>query len=225
MSFTVKKIFYTHLYKLLLVISNRFNNQYISKYKLLIGSTLIFLIASCQKSEKKNNTKKQVLITKTTTEKQETSIIDYVIEEIKERPRKRQNKKSNDKAIEIIEYVLPVEMVEEEIENDIMCYVVIENMAEYPGGRSNLLKYFNTHINYPSYCLANNIEGKVIVQFTVNNVGEINTTTVIKSVSPELDAEVLKAVCEMPRWKPAAIHGRNISMNFTLPVSFKINHR
>lgn len=222
MSFATKKIFYTYLYRLLLVISNRFNNRYLNTYKLFIGSTLILLTAGCKESEKQN---KEIIKTETvkiSTEKQEKDSTDYVVEEIKERPIKR--RKQDKKVDEEIE-IAPREIgVEEEIDNDIMCYIIIESAPNFPGGRLGLVEYITKNIQYPNSSLAENIEGKVVVQFTINQLGEVTKPRIVKSVSPELDEEVLKVVSRMPKWIPGTSGGRRYTMNFMIPVSFKINH-
>ena len=60
------------------------------------------------------------------------------------------------------------------------------------------------------------------MQFVIDTTGKVVEPKVIKSVSPELDAEALRVVSEMPAWKPGMQRGKPVRVSFTLPVIFKL---
>ena len=66
------------------------------------------------------------------------------------------------------------------------------------------------------------MEGKVVVEFTVNADGTLSDFKVVKSVSPELDAEALRVIKAMPAWSPAIVDGKTVACSYVLPVSFKL---
>ena len=99
---------------------------------------------------------------------------------------------------------------------------VVEKMPEFEGGGANMLEYLRKNIKYPVEAIKNGAQGRVIVQFVVNKDGSIVDANVVKSVSPELDAEALRVVQSMPKWIPGEQRGEKVRVQFTLPVQFKL---
>ena len=61
-----------------------------------------------------------------------------------------------------------------------------------------------------------------MVQFIINEEGDVVDVMVLKSISPLLDAEALRVVRGLPRWEPAFHEGENVKCLFRLPISFKL---
>lgn len=102
-------------------------------------------------------------------------------------------------------------------------FVVVEQMPSFPGGQAALTNFLTAHINYPAKARAENVQGRVIVQFTVDKNGDIKDVEVVRSVSPELDAEAIRVVMSMPRWIPGKQRGKTVAVKYTLPINFKLN--
>lgn len=85
-----------------------------------------------------------------------------------------------------------------------------------------LLSYFAKRINYPARARENDIEGRVILKFVVNEKGEIQNPKVLKGVAGGCSEEALRVLESMPLWKPGRHGGKNVKVHFTLPVSFKL---
>lgn len=96
-----------------------------------------------------------------------------------------------------------------------------EKMPLFPGGSMAIFRFINQNIRYPESALKNKIQGKVIVQFIINNSGEVKNAKVIKGVSPELDQEALRVVNSFPVWIPGEQHGKKVSVYQTIPIVFK----
>lgn len=99
-------------------------------------------------------------------------------------------------------------------------YKVVEDFPRFPEG--NVQQYIAWNLHYPEKALKDKVEGKVFVQFVIDTTGKVVEPKVIKSVSPELDAEALRVVSEMPAWKPGMQRGKPVRVSFTLPVIFKL---
>ena len=100
---------------------------------------------------------------------------------------------------------------------------VVEQMPEFAdGGMPGLMKYLGANIKYPEEAKKNKIEGRVIIQFVVAKDGSIKDATILRSVSPELDAEALRVINAMPNWKPGRQKGELVNVKFTIPVTFKL---
>ncbi|MBQ4173598.1 MAG: energy transducer TonB, partial [Prevotella sp.] len=66
-------------------------------------------------------------------------------------------------------------------------------------------------------------QGRVLVNFIVEADGTISNANVVRSVSEELDAEALRVVENMPKWKPGMQNGKSVRVKYTIPISFRMN--
>ena len=99
---------------------------------------------------------------------------------------------------------------------------VCDQMPEYPGGFQELMKFLATNVRYPEAAIKTNTQGRVIVSFVVNTDGSISDERVVRSISPELDAEALHVVGNMPNWKPGMQNGQLVRVKYTLPINFRL---
>lgn len=93
---------------------------------------------------------------------------------------------------------------------------------EYPGGMIKMLNELAMKLRYPVEAMKANIQGRVVVKFVVTEKGKIASPEVIRSVSPELDAEAIRAIQTLSDFKPGTIDGKPVSVYYTLPVTFKL---
>ncbi|WP_299230308.1 M56 family metallopeptidase [uncultured Bacteroides sp.] len=103
-------------------------------------------------------------------------------------------------------------------------FFIVEQMPEYPGGMSELMKYVARNIKYPADALREKKQGRVIVQFIVGKDGYTSDFKVMKSVSPSLDAEAIRVLANMPKWTPGMQRGKTVAVKYTVPVTFKLNN-
>lgn len=101
-------------------------------------------------------------------------------------------------------------------------FMVAEQMPEFPGGMKELLKFLQDNLKYPENAMKNNVQGRVIVQFVVEKDGTPTEFKVLRSVDLDLDAEALRVMKAMPKWKPGMQKGQVVRVKFTVPVSFKL---
>lgn len=101
-------------------------------------------------------------------------------------------------------------------------YAVADVMPEFPGGgMPALMKYLGTNLRYPEELKAKGTQGRVVVQFVVNADGSISDAEIIRKVDPLMDAEALRVVNTMPRWKPGMQDGKAVAVKYTVPVVFR----
>ncbi len=99
---------------------------------------------------------------------------------------------------------------------------VVEEMPSFPGGMPALMKYLQENMRYPVVAAENGIEGRVIVRFVVGKDGSISNVTVARGADPALDKEAVRVVSSMPKWTPGRQNGAAVNVNFTVPVTFKL---
>jgi protein TonB len=96
----------------------------------------------------------------------------------------------------------------------------LDKFPEFPGGTEAVRKYIELTVKYPIQAQKQKIHGRVIISFDVNKLGEVDNIKVENSINPLLDAEAVKAVQSMPRWKPGMRHGKPVIVKFVIPVNF-----
>ena len=100
---------------------------------------------------------------------------------------------------------------------------VVEVQPEFPGGMKEMMKYIQSNLKYPEAAKAAGAEGKAFVQFVVKADGSISDVQVMRSTGNEsLDAEALRVVKAMPKWRPAMNKGKAVNVKFVLPIVYKL---
>ena len=100
---------------------------------------------------------------------------------------------------------------------------VVEQMPEFPGGQEALMQFLRQEVKYPKEASKDGIQGRVVVQFVVEKDGSISEVEVVKKVNEHLDAEAVRVVNAMPKWKPGKQKGENVRVKYTLPISFRLS--
>ena len=118
--------------------------------------------------------------------------------------------------------ITPVKIEEEEEEEDVQIFTVVENDPMFPGGMEALYKYLRENIKYPQLARDNNITGKVYVTFVVEKDGSIANPRVLKDIGGGCGQEAIRVVKSMPKWTPGKQRGKAVRVQFNLPVSFHL---
>lgn len=74
--------------------------------------------------------------------------------------------------------------------------------ASFPGGKEAEQEYINANRKYPEMAKENGIEGVVSVVFIVKADGSIGNIKIKRMVDPDLEAESIRLVKNMPKWTP-----------------------
>ncbi|MDE5942055.1 MAG: M56 family metallopeptidase [Muribaculaceae bacterium] len=97
-----------------------------------------------------------------------------------------------------------------------------EQMPRFKGGESEMIKFLASNINYPEKAKKDKTEGRVVVRFVVSETGKVEKPEIVRSVSPELDAEALRVVGMMPDFTPGTVDGKPVACSYVLPVQFAL---
>ena len=111
----------------------------------------------------------------------------------------------------------------EEIDTDNDAFNVVEQMPQFPGGAVEMMKFLNENVKYPEAAEKAGTQGRVIVQFIVEADGSITNVKVVKKVSDEIDAEAVRVINAMPKWKPGMQKGQPVRVKYTIPVTFRLS--
>lgn len=89
-----------------------------------------------------------------------------------------------------------------------------------PSFDGDMIKYMQQNLRYPTNARENNIEGRVYVQFVVNEDGSVDNAIVKRGIGGGCNEEALRVVMSMPKWKPGMQNGRPVKVYYTLPITF-----
>ena len=119
--------------------------------------------------------------------------------------------------------ILPHTIKEEiKIDDQDKIYRSAEQMPQFPGGEAGLMKYIESHINYPPIAAKNHIQGRVVVQFVVEKNGSIGEVKVVRKVDKDLDKEAIRICKSLPKFTPGRQNGQTVAVWFTMPITFKL---
>ena len=100
---------------------------------------------------------------------------------------------------------------------------VVEQMPEFVGGQAELMKFLAENVHYPEAAYKVGKQGRVIVTFIVEADGSVSNAKIVKKVSDELDAEALRVIGTMPKWKPGMQNGKAVRVKYTIPITFRLS--
>lgn len=96
-------------------------------------------------------------------------------------------------------------------------YVVAEKMPKLVGG----LKGLQEKIHYPEEAKNQGIEGRVIVQFIVNEQGQVENPQIVKGIGGGCDKEALRVV-NQAEFEPGMQSGEPVRVQYSLPIVYRL---
>ena len=106
-------------------------------------------------------------------------------------------------------------------------YFAVATKPGFQGGDPNAFsKWVAKNMEYPEAARAADIEGTVVVKFTIGKNGAVRGAHVVKSSgNAALDAEAVRTISSAPAWTPGFdSEGVPVSTNMVMPVVFKLAH-
>jgi len=105
---------------------------------------------------------------------------------------------------------------------DTTIYNVVETSATFPGGISELYKFIGANMVYPDAAKTANIQGRVLMSFVVEKEGSLSNFTILRGLSPEVNAEALRVMKLSPKWSPGQQGGQVVRQLYSIPISFTL---
>lgn len=106
------------------------------------------------------------------------------------------------------------------LRSDVVPFPAVE--ARYPGTVADMKRFISETCEYPQEALEKGIEGRVYVDFEVDEYGFISNERVTKSLHPLLDREAVRIIKAMPRWIPGQNAQRAVRTRVRLPIEFRL---
>lgn len=99
---------------------------------------------------------------------------------------------------------------------EFVCY--FPPMPTFSGGEKSLREFINSTLKSPEQC----IEGRVYIQFIVDENGTISDAKVVKGLCELCDKNALELFSKMPNWIPAKVNPASVKM--VLPVIYRLDY-
>jgi len=97
----------------------------------------------------------------------------------------------------------------------------VQLQPEYAEGQYKLQQYLKTQVQLPAAVRDNRLRGIVQVAATVQPDGRLTDVFVVRGLSAECNAEALRLVKAMPRWRPGRRGNEAVPVRTLLAVSFE----
>jgi TonB family protein len=101
---------------------------------------------------------------------------------------------------------------------------VVYRDAGFKGGKNAQIKYIGERLKYPQYCKEMEIEGLVIIAFTIDKKGLVTNPYVKKKADELLDTEAMRVVkATSGYYNPRMVNGLPVETQYEIPIDFKLN--
>ena len=98
----------------------------------------------------------------------------------------------------------------------------IEKVPEFPGGVNAFRKYIAKNLKYPEVAQLIGIDGKVVMLFTINEEGKVESTKPLNCIGAACESEAENVLLNSPIWKPGIQKGKPVKCTYSVPINFTI---
>lgn len=101
-------------------------------------------------------------------------------------------------------------------------FTIVEDQPEPIGGMTPFYEYVQNNLKYPAKARKMGIEGKVFVQFVVDQDGKLTDVQSVKGIGGGCDEEAVRVIRESLPWNPGQQTGIKVNVRMILPITFKL---
>ncbi len=95
---------------------------------------------------------------------------------------------------------------------------IVDQMPELIGDINTLA----SEMKYPEIARKAQLEGRVIVKFTVDKNGDAHDAEIIQGIGGGCDEEAIRVITEHAKFKPGVHQGSVVPVKMALPITFKL---
>lgn len=122
--------------------------------------------------------------------------------------------------IDDIDFTVPGTSIPEE--TDPVIFIAPELMPAPIGGYKSFYEQLSNSIKYPHQAQRNHTQGKVFVEFIIDQQGYVTNLKIAKGIGDGCDEEAMRVLSKI-RWEPGKQRGKPVKVRMTLPLTFKLN--
>ena len=88
-----------------------------------------------------------------------------------------------------------------------------------------LRRWVYTYLRYPQSAVDEGVQGRVLVDFVIDEKGKVQDVKVAREADPRLDAEAVRVISASPDWKPGILHGKKVKTALSVYVEFRLEKK
>lgn len=131
---------------------------------------------------------------------------------VKEEAKKEMEKMSDDTSDKVVERY-----------DDKVSKRILSQTPTPPGGWVEFMKWLTKTLQYPADAKDNNLQGTVNITFIINADGTVHDVTVKNGKIPVLNAEALRVLKTMGKWKPGIERNKPCRSLVEIPFVFQLS--
>ncbi len=111
------------------------------------------------------------------------------------------------------------------VKKDLPASVIYETAdvePQFADGRMSFEQYISENMAYPPLAKEQHVEGKVMMEFIVDQEGKVRFVNIVKSEHPYLSQAAIDIITHLPLFTPAKIGGQPVAFHMYFPVVFKL---
>jgi TonB family protein len=89
-------------------------------------------------------------------------------------------------------------------------------------GYKSIWGFLANKVSFPAYARENNIDGKLVVSFIIDEKGKVNDVKIIKGAHIVLDKELVMVIRSLRFSSPCLLNNKPIKLGFTMPFIFSL---
>ena len=88
-----------------------------------------------------------------------------------------------------------------------------------------LQRWVYSYLRYPQSAVDEGVQGRVLVDFVIDEKGKVGQVKVARGVDPRLDAEAVRVIAASPDWKPGILRGKKVKTALSVYVEFRLERK
>ena len=102
-------------------------------------------------------------------------------------------------------------------------YSIVDERPEPADGLEAFYGYIMQNMTYPVQARKKGVQGRVFVEFIVDEQGNINAVKALKGIGSGCDEEAIRVIKEAAQWKAGKLDGKPVKVKMVLPISFMLS--
>jgi protein TonB len=100
-------------------------------------------------------------------------------------------------------------------------WTIVEKMPEPVGGLEGFYNTLRKNLKYPNRARRMETEGRVLVQFTIDEDGNLSDFSVLRGIGDGCDEEAIRVI-SLTKWNAGKQRGRPVKVRMVQPVYFSL---
>jgi len=88
-----------------------------------------------------------------------------------------------------------------------------------------LEKWVYHYLKYPESAVKEGVQGRVLVDFIIDEKGKLTDVKVLRGVDSRLDAEAVRVIEGSPNWRPGYVKGKKVKSEMSLWIEFRLEKK